>query len=127
MFGHINKSKDVTVSAVARFDPLRNEWTKLVGYGESRERFAVVNTKYGVVLVDGVSANTKLCQINETHVDCEDMENNDPVVFDDEVHLFTFDHTLCPNSVDVPAMLLLSTKYSRNELNEVVLEIILSK
>ena len=63
VFGQTVKSEGVTVSAVARFDPLKNEWEELGGFGEPRDRFAVVNTYYGVIIVDGESANAKLCQI----------------------------------------------------------------
>ena len=118
MFGQIIENVNVSYSVVARFDPLENEWIELDGFGEQRDRIAVVNTNYGVVIVDGESAHTKLCQINDTSVDCEDMENNDQelTVSNGEIILFTFNHTQCPNSVNMPAMLLLSTYYDRNEL-----------
>ena len=121
MFGQKTESRDVTTSVVARFDPFEDEWTELGGYGQQqRERFAVVNTNHGVVIVDAERANTKLCQISNTSIDCEYMDNNGPesTVLEGEIILFTFDHTQCPKSVfvEVPAMLLLSTYQPRIEL-----------
>ena len=122
MFAQTVENEDVTSSAVARFDPLRNEWEELGGFGEQRKRFAVVNTDYGVFIVDGEQANLKLCQINDTSIDCEDMENNDLdlIVSVEEVILFTFDHTQCPKSVILTplAMLFLSTASSRKEFKK---------
>ena len=118
VFGQTVESEDVTSSTVARFDPLKNEWEELDGFREQRKRFAVVNTNYGVVIVDGEQAKPKLCQISDTSIDCEVMENNDLelTVSNAEIILFTFDHTQCPKSVIPPAMLLLSTYRSRTEL-----------
>ena len=110
-----------TTLAVARFDPLQNEWHVLDGYGAPRARLAVVNTQHGVIVVDGESSNemTNLCQINDTYVTCSNIEINEPnwTVSDGKLILFTFDHTTCPESVKrVEAMLLLSMLTSRNEL-----------
>ena len=120
VFGQTVESEDVTSSAVARFDPFQNEWVLLDGFDEGRQRFAVVNTNYGVVIVDGEQAMPKLCQISDTSVDCEEMNNNDLelTVSNAEIILFTFDHTQCPKSVIPPAMLLLSTRQARNELEK---------
>lgn len=116
MFGQRTTDEDVTVSAVARFDPLENEWKILGGYGPAYEKFSVVNNHHGVVIADGDSANAKpkLCQISDTGVDCEGMGNNDQAstLSDGEIILFTFDHTKCPMSVDLPSMLLLDTSYN---------------
>ena len=117
VFGQTVDNEDVI--ELARFDPLKNEWKELDGFGEQRKRFAVVNTNYGVVIVDGEQAKPKLCQISDTSVDCEVMENNDLelTVSNAEIILFTFDHTQCPKSViPPPAVLLLSTYRSRTEL-----------
>ena len=115
VFGQTVENEDVIESA--RFDPLKNEWKELGGFNEQRRRFAVVNTNYGVVIVDGEQAKPKLCQISDTSIDCEVMENNDLelTVSNAKTVLFTFDHTQCPKSVIPPAMLLLSTSW-RNEL-----------
>ena len=115
VFGQTVDNEDVI--ELARFDPLKNEWKELDGFGEQRKRFAVVNTNYGVVIVDGEQAKPKLCQISDTSVDSEVMENNDLelTVSNAEIILFTFDHTQCPKSViSSPAMLFLSTL--RNKL-----------
>ena len=116
MFGQTVDNEDVI--ELARFDPLKNEWKELGGFGEQRKRFAVVNTNYGVVIVDGEQAKPKLCQISDTSVDCEVIENNDLelTVSNGEIILFTFDHTQCPKSVIPPAMLLLTTRQPRTEL-----------
>ena len=121
LFGQQTKGDNKIASAVARFDPLQNEWHVLDGYGAPRERFAVVNTQHGVIVVDGESSNkmTNLCQINYTDVTCSNMVIKDPelIVWDGEIILFTFDHATCPESVKrAEAMLLLSTFTSRNEL-----------
>ena len=120
VFGQTAESEDVTSSAVARFDPLQNEWEELGGFGEQPKRFAVVNTNYGVVLVNGEQSKPKLCQIRNTSVDCEDMNNSnlELIVSVEEIILFTFDHTQCPKSVFLTplAMLLLTTYSSMNEL-----------
>ena len=110
-----------TTLAVARFDPLQNEWHVLDGFGAPPERFAVVNTQHGIIVVDGKNSNemTNLCQINDTDVTCSNMVIKDPnwTVSDGDIILFTFDHTTCPESVKrAEAMLLLSTYTSRNEL-----------
>ena len=117
VFGQTVESEDVTASAVARFDPLDNEWEELGGFGEQRQRFAAVNTNYGVVIVDGEQAMPKLCQISNTNVNCEDMKNSDLelTVSNAETILFTFDHSQCPKSVISPAMLLLTMYCSRKE------------
>ena len=119
----MTESEDIIESA--RFDPLKNEWKELDGFGEQRKRFGVVKTNYGVVIVDGEQAKPKLCQISDTSVDCEVMENNDLelTVSNAEIILFTFDHTQCPKSVIPPAMLLLSTWQPRNELKRLFEEI----
>ena len=105
VFGQKTESRDVTTSVVARFDPFENEWTELGGYGQQSERFAVVSTSHGVVIVDAGRANTKLCQIRDFSVDCEYMERSDPelTISNGEIIMFTFDHTQCPRSVELPA------------------------
>ena len=118
VFGQMTESEDIIESA--RFDPLKNEWKELGGFNEQRKRFAVVNTNYGVVIVDGEQAKPKLCQISDIRLDCEVMKNNDPdlIVSNGEPILFTFDHTQCPKSVIASAMLLFIDlgNYYRNAL-----------
>ena len=121
LFGQKIDVDNKTTLAVARFDPLQNEWHVLDGYGAPRARLAVVNTQHGVIVVDGESSNemTNLCQINDTDVSCSNMEINYPesTVSDGEIILFTFDHATCPESVKrAEAMLLLATYSPRNEL-----------
>ena len=125
VFGQTVDNEDIIESA--RFDPLKNEWEELDGFREQRKRFAVVNTNYGVVIVDGEQAKPKLCQISDTSVDCEVMENDDLelTVSNAEIILFTFDHTQCPKSVIPPAMLLLSSYWLRNELKRFFEEILI--
>ena len=128
VFGQTVESKDVIELTVARFDQVKNEWKELGGFNEQRKRFAVVNTNYGVVIVDGEQAKPKLCQIGDASVDCEVMENNDleVTVLNAEITLFTFDHTHCPKSVTPPpAMLFLSTFYTRIELKRSFEEILI--
>ena len=118
VFGQTVESENVIASAVVRLDQQKNKWEELGGFGERLKRFAVVNTYYGVVIVDYEKAKPQLCQIHNTSVSCEHMKNNDLelTVPNEEVILFTLDHTQCPKSVIPPAMLFLETWHSRNEL-----------
>ena len=123
VFGQTGETQDVTASAVARFDQLKNEWEELGGFGEQRKRFAAVNTNYGVVIVGDENAKPKLCQISDTSVECEDMKINDLklMVSNAETILFAFNPTQCPKSVTFsPAMLLLSTVRSRKEFEKIL-------
>ena len=107
---------DVTVSGVTRYDPFENEWKTLGTHGKPGGRLAVINSAHGVIVVgDGENSNvmSRLCQINETNIDCEIMKNNEleSSVWSGEVVMFTFDHTPCPESVESAALFLLSLGY----------------
>ena len=120
VFGDKIVSEDITTSVVARFDPFINYWKIIGEYGNRRERHRVINTDYGVVIVGGNGTNeqSRLCQMNESNVECEDMENHDAelIRWNENVILFAFDVSECPESVIGAAMLFLRTYESRNEL-----------
>ena len=121
VFGDKIVNENITLSAVARFDPFKNDWKIIGDYGNRRERHQVINTDYGVVIVGGNGTNeqSRLCQMSESNVECEDMGNHDAelIRWNENVVLFAFDATECPDSVERhPAMLFLSTYSPRNEL-----------
>ena len=119
VFGDKIVNENIT-SAVARFDPIENDWKIIGEYGNRRERHQVIKTNYGVVIVGGNGTNeqSRLCQMSESNVECEDMENHDPdlIRWNENVILFAFDSSDCPDSVVSKAILFLSTYDLRNEL-----------